>query len=130
MPLTNKDANKYLNDLVEGKAKVEAQVEVTALGQFKKLSAQIEKLGQQSTQLMERLQQLRNEVVRLNGQREAYATILCESEAVRRGMPPMSMEENVTEVTKEELESKLGGKVTEVPAPKVVPLRSGKTKRR
>lgn len=81
--MNEKEVNEYMEALLEGKAKVEG-IELNVLQLFKNLSEDVEKAQSSLEKAQSEVERLRNLIVRINGNREAYAQILILAESDRR----------------------------------------------
>jgi len=82
--MNDKEINEYVNDLLSGKITVPGGLEADAFQQFRKLTADVAQASQRLQQVEAESTNLRTAIIRMNGQREAFATMLIKAEKARR----------------------------------------------
>lgn len=82
------DANEYLNGLIQGKIIPIDGMEQNCVQRFRELTKGIEGAQQQEGKVRQQLVQISQDIIRLNGQREAFAQLLIMAEDERRSKVP------------------------------------------
>lgn len=82
--MNDKQINEYMGKLFESQGAGLQGLEIEAFRRFGELSGQMDQMEKRLRMLEQEAANLRNNVVRLSGQREAFAQILVAAEAARR----------------------------------------------
>lgn len=102
MQMNPEDQAQYIQSLIQGKVKPKTELEAVTLGQLRGVSNDVAQKKLKHDALADEVTRLKNEVMKLNGQREAYVSILLAAEVQRKipkpdkvgsGQPPISLEE-------------------------------------
>jgi hypothetical protein len=84
LQMNPQEQNEYIQALLSGKAVAGSELEAATVGQLKGISSDVAQKKLRHDALAEEVAQLKNDIKRLNGQREAYITILIMAESARR----------------------------------------------
>lgn len=76
--------NDFIQSLLQGKTKPASELEAATLGQLRGISNDVMQKKLRHDALADEVATLKNDIKRLNGQREAYITILVMGESARR----------------------------------------------
>jgi len=85
MPMTEKQVNEYMSNLLDGKIPAPAGLEGDALNQFRKITGELTQTDQRLRLAQREVEQLTDKLKQLVGQRTAYVNILIMAENARRG---------------------------------------------
>jgi hypothetical protein len=82
--MTTEEVNEYVSKLLQGKIKIENPLEVEAVRQLRRLATDEAQANQRLQNHEAEVAQLRINIQKYRGQREAYAQLLISAEAARR----------------------------------------------
>jgi len=100
--MNQEEINEYMNNLVKGKVTPTDPLEKESLAKLREISGEMVQAQNRVQELTAETEKVRSLVMRMAGQREAYAQLLISAETSRRKSP------RVAPISLDDLRTKLG----------------------